>query len=131
MDEQQFEAHLYAKRDEYLGVLEQLFGPRDSRFPLGVVGESRDDNPRTHFPVRRYDPSGCTVDVHVGGSAWRDQDKQRATWQMAHECVHLLDPKPFKPYGNVLEEGLATCSSARRSTTSRGCICTWPAIRTS
>lgn len=48
------------------------------------------------------------MEVHIGRSAWRDRDKQRATWQLAHECVHLLDPKPHKPYGNALEEGLAT-----------------------
>ena len=59
-------------------------------------------NPRIHFPDG-FDRDGCKVDVWV--SKWSDHS--RAGWDLAHECVHLLDPIMEK-YATYLEEGLAT-----------------------
>ncbi len=61
-----------------------------------------DNNPRIHFPDG-FNRDGCKVDVWVG--KWSDHS--RAGWDLAHECVHLLDPIMEK-YATYLEEGLAT-----------------------
>ena len=91
---------------KYLDVLEAIFGPRDPRFIFGKVGQS-DRNPHTHFPKGYYKTGGCVVDILVGKTAWKALSYPQSTWQVAHECVHLLDP--CERFGaNVLEEGLAT-----------------------
>ena len=46
------------------------------------------------------------MDIHVGKIAWENLRYYQSTWQVAHECVHLLDPCELGG-ANVLEEGLA------------------------
>ena len=85
-----------------------MFGHFDSRFTFGSVGrvsqEEQRPQPRIHFPSCY---SGGVVDILITprphDRCWRDQ----ATWQIAHECVHLLDPCE-EGKANYLEEGLAT-----------------------
>jgi hypothetical protein len=88
-----------------LGVLlddiEVLFGTRDERFTiLGI--EFADGGPRL------WHVGGYRVVIQLGISAMGD--RARAEFQLAHECVHLLDPITAGE-GTVLEEGLATCYS--------------------
>ncbi len=77
---------------------EAQFGARDRSFTvLGV--EFRNGVPQVWFP------GNCGhVVVQLGLSAM--QDPNRALFQLAHECVHLLDPAPGAT--NNLEEGVAT-----------------------
>ena len=108
-------------RDDLIKELEDLFGPRDSSFHLGSI-YSKDKG-----PPRIFRPEGTNiVDIHLTEDAFRKNDKNRVNWQLAHECVHLLDPsfppQSFhkwtrilqcmrllgpSPLTNYLEEGIA------------------------
>ena len=48
------------------------------------------DNPRTHFP--HYHTNVFVVTIHVGKCPWEHGCFDQGTGQLAHECVHLLDP---------------------------------------
>ena len=99
---------LEQQRDRYIDILEELFGPRDQRFVLGSIGETpyRADMPQTYFPNGFDLNGGCIVDIHISRLPWRTNARVQGTWQVAHECVHLLDPG--EPRTNYLEKGLAT-----------------------
>ena len=101
-----FVEYLEKKTLDYLEILEQLFGPRDPRFVLGPLIRSN-DNPRTFFHVRYHTEGGCVVSIKLGASCWDNMEYGRGAWQVAHECVHLLDPG-VGGTANVLEEGLAS-----------------------
>lgn len=77
---------------------EAQFGARDKSFSiLGV--EFQDATPKIWFP-------GNCGHVVVQLSLAAMQDPTRALFQLAHECVHLLDPAGGRT--NNLEEGVAT-----------------------
>ena len=88
---------LASRLGQMLSMCEKEFGPRDQSFTiLGV--EFREGVPQVWFP------GNCgQVVVQLGREAM--QEPVRALYQLAHECVHLLDPHPGG--GNVLEEGTA------------------------
>ena len=88
----------------FLRDLEKMFGPRNPNFEFGGIkqGEKGED---PHIRFRR-DASGGVVDIYLTENALEDPDKTWAKWQLAHECLHLIDP--HKNPTNVLEEGLAT-----------------------
>ena len=96
------EAHV----TKYVSILESIFGQRDPRFLFGTVGKS-DGWPRTHFPGGFHFEGGCRVDILITKYPWEHRSPDQGPWQIAHECVHLLDPSE-KGTANVLEEGLAT-----------------------
>ena len=86
----------------HLGMLlvkaEHLFGPRNPAFTiLGV--EFKQGVPQIWFPHNRGH-------VIVQLSVEAMQDPTRALFQLAHECIHLLDPADGGT--NNLEEGIAT-----------------------
>ena len=103
---QHFVQYLEQQVRYYLGILERMFGPRDPRFEFGTIRKSRNNIPRTHFPKNYYEDGGCVVDIHIGDWPWEHCSYDQGTWQVAHECVHLLDPG-VGGTGNCLEEGLA------------------------
>lgn len=73
------------------------FGTALSRL-LGI--EFREGVPQIWFP------GNCNhIAIQLGTDALNDVNK--ALFQLAHECVHLLDPVIFEQ-ASVLEEGLAT-----------------------
>ena len=79
-----------------------MFGPRDPKFEFGRILPGAE--PHIRFQI---DSSRGPVDIHLTERAlvkWRDETLGR--WQLAHECLHLIDP--HKNPTNVLEEGLAT-----------------------
>lgn len=83
--------------------LESRFGKRDQSFTiLGVelMDSKNHPNPQTFFYPT--DPEQKHVAVQLG----RD-DNPWVLWQLAHECVHLLDPCRQGEV-SVLEEGLAS-----------------------
>ena len=104
--QKRFVTHLKNRVEKYLAILEEMFGPPDPRFVFGtILGSSR--NPHTHFPCGYHFNGGCVVNIQVGKYPWEHCCDDQGTWQVAHECVHLLDPGE-KDSANYLEEGLAT-----------------------
>ena len=83
-------------RGKFLEELENLFGPRDKNFDLGEIIFKKEGSPMTYKPDRNNN----IVDIHLTNPNYLE-------WQLAHECVHLLDPY-FSPPTNFLEEGIAT-----------------------
>lgn len=93
----------------YLPKIEALFGDRRSKFTFGKITRSTASNgvPQTDFPCGYDEETGSVVDIQLGHSPYDNQSLNQSAWQIAHECVHLLDPC-CKGQANVLEEGLAT-----------------------
>ncbi len=105
---------LPAYASEFLAEIEQLFGPRNCSFTLtGIDIDKTLENPQIWFPCSGIPPNDAErrsrhVVIHLGSSALNNETL--AKWQLAHECVHLLDPwhKHIDGPTNRLEEGLAT-----------------------
>ena len=100
----------------FLANIEHLLGPRDHAFTL--VGIEIDSTPGA-CPRLWYPDSGIEPNDHEARSRHvvirltsnALTDPARARWQLAHECLHLLDPWNEKVDGrpaNWLEEGLAS-----------------------
>jgi hypothetical protein len=89
---------LASRLGQMLTKVELQFGQRNRSFTvLGI--EFRDGVSQLWFP------GNCGhVVIQLGLAAM--QDPIRAKFQLAHECVHLLDPAPGGT--NNLEEGIAT-----------------------
>lgn len=101
---------LASRLGQMLRDVETLFGPRNPKFTiLGI--EFREGQPMIWFP------GDCGhIVIQLGTSAMMDHD--RALFQLAHECVHLLDPVKE---ANTLEEALRRgirSSTARTSASS-------------
>ena len=96
-------------RKNYIVQLEELFGLRDPNFVFGLIERSTDEDgmPQTYFPLGFRREGGCVVNIQISPWPYDNQCLGQATWQIAHECVHLLDPGCLGG-ANVLEEGLAT-----------------------
>lgn len=92
--------------ERYLSILESIFGQRDSRFVFGTIRES-DMRPRTYFPKGFHFNGRCRVDILITKEPWAHRSPDQGPWQIAHECVHLLDPNKADTV-NILEEGLAS-----------------------
>ena len=99
----------------FLREVEELLGPRDPSYCfLGIDFHGPNLPPRNWFPdtgipPSSNEPSSKQIIVHLTVNTIGDPE--RARWQLAHECVHLIDP--WNPtiegrYTSVLEEGLAT-----------------------
>ena len=99
----------------FLADIEHLFGPRDHSFTL--VGIEIDSTPgacpRLWYPdsgIAPDDPERRSRHVAIRLTSNPLTDSVRARWQLAHECLHLLDPWNKQVDGrpaNWLEEGLA------------------------
>ena len=88
----------------FLVRLEDLFGPRDPRFP-SVYAERWSDPRKSPCPMffEREERAIIYISAYV--------TSRGALWEVAHECVHLLDPWMEEVEGkptSVLEEGFAT-----------------------
>lgn len=104
----------YASR--FLAEIEVLFGPRDPSFSLlGIdIDKTPGNQPRLWYPdtgiaAEDSERRSKHVVIRLSGTAYADP--ARARWQLAHECIHLLDPWNEKVDGgptNILEEGLAS-----------------------
>ena len=107
-EHKEFIALLEHQRDRYIEILEELLGERDQNFLIGSIAESthQEDVPQTYFPLGFRTDGGCVVDIQISSFPWRVRSPSQGTWQVAHECVHIMDPGEAET--NVLEEGLAT-----------------------
>ena len=103
-----FLSSLEERRNNYIEVLEALFGPCDPRFVPGRIKRTTHvtGQPQTDYPFKYQVKGDCVVDIHISPEAYDNQYLNQATWQVAHECVHMLDPCR-KGEANILEEGLA------------------------
>ena len=106
-DQKRFVTHLKNRVEKYLAILEEMFGPSDPRFVFRTILESSRSYPLTYFPFGYHLNGGCVVDIHITKYPWEHYYDNQGTWQVAHECVHLLDPRE-EGSANCLEEGLAT-----------------------
>lgn len=103
------QAQLLAWRDEFLKELESWLDPRDPNYDLGDVVQSPTGHPNIF-----HDFSKKAIDIRLTEYALTGaQGGLLAKWQIAHECVHLIDPN-FSPPTNVLEEGIATWYQNRK-----------------
>ena len=101
---------LRERRDEYLHELESLLGPRNSGYQLGTVRKGDDHKPPTIWKPN----DNNTVDVFLTPFAMTGSYEWRlAQWQLAHECVHLIDPF-FDPPTIFMEEGIASWFQNRK-----------------
>ncbi|MCY4095725.1 MAG: hypothetical protein OXG05_11455 [Gammaproteobacteria bacterium] len=98
---------LRQQAEKYLKDLEELFGPRDPRFVFSSIERSSNRYPHTDYPNEFSLDGDCAVSIHVTSDAYDGRQISQCLWQIAHECVHLLDPCR-KGEANFLEEGLAT-----------------------
>ena len=99
----------------FLTEIEKLFGPRDPKFTyVGLEFDTSHDAkpriwfPHTGYPGRETNEPSRHVNIRLTGNA--QNDANLAIWQLAHECVHLIDPWNIEVEGrqsSVLEEGLA------------------------
>ncbi len=99
----------------FLTEIEKLFGPRDPKFTYVGLEIDTTHNakpqiwfPHTGYPGRETDEPSRHVIIRLTESA--QNDANIAIWQLAHECVHLIDPWNIDTEGrqpNMLEEGLA------------------------
>ena len=104
----------------FLSDIETKFGPRDTSFTiLGIEIVETKGSPHIWFPASRGDHKHVIVRL-----AENTLDCETlARWQLAHECVHLLDPRNNDLSGptSVLEEGIATwyqnCKEGRQFAT--------------
>ena len=91
---------------KYLHQIEEIFGACDRKFHLNEINEGiHGEPPHTHFPKGYHCNGNCPVDIII--TPYAATKPALAKWQIAHECVHLLDPV-IGGYSNFLEEGLAT-----------------------
>ena len=90
---------------KYLGILEGIFGPRDTRFEFKNIMRSLPDYAHVSFRGG-FCPSGCGTDIRITHQAYDQKLTDQTLWQVAHECVHLLDPC-LAGEGTDLEEGIA------------------------
>ena len=105
---------VYASR--FLADIEHLFGPRDHSFTVvGIeIDVTPDACPRLWYAdsgIAPDDPARRSRHVTIRLTSNALTDPARARWQLAHECLHLLDPWNVKVDGrpaNWLEEGLAS-----------------------
>ncbi len=107
MANEQYISHLEKQARKYIKILEEMFGPCDDKFIFRTIGQSTDGDPMTYFPNRFRLEGNCVVDIHISKYTWENCCYDQGTWQVAHECVHLLDPGKGGT-ANKLEEGLAT-----------------------
>ena len=99
----------------FLVDIEHLFGPRDHSFTLVGIDIDRTPGqcPRLWYPdsgIAPDDPEARSRHVVIRLAPNALTDPARARWQLAHECIHLLNPWNERVDGRSaswLEEGLA------------------------
>ena len=106
--EESFFTYLVCLRNSHVEKLEEMFGKRDERFVLGSITRVLDGHnvPSTDFPNDYHMNGNCTVDIRISQHPFDNHCYDQGGWQIAHECVHLLDPV-LRGGTNFLEEGLA------------------------
>ena len=99
----------------FIAEIERQLGPRDPDFTyVGLEFDTTPDAkphiwfPHVGHPDRDRDKTSNHIIIRLTEKA--QSDANLAIWQLAHECVHLIDPWNIEAEGrqaNYLEEGLA------------------------
>ena len=107
-DRSEFKSFLEQQVRAYKRHLEDMFGEFDKGFVFGTIKKTNDkcDRPSTDYPNGFHYNGNCVVDIHITAEPWENCFWDQGAWQVAHECVHLLDPTE-KESTTFLEEGLA------------------------
>ena len=100
----------------FVNEIETLLGPRDPNFNyVGLEFDTTPDaKPHIWFPHVGHpdrDRGKTSNHIIIRLTEKAQSDANLAIWQLAHECVHLIDPWNVETEGrptNYLEEGLAT-----------------------
>lgn len=92
-----------AARD-YLEILVGMFGQRDCHFHFREVRIAPPDRDFPHPSYERINERDFFADILISKRA--SHCLCVAKWEIAHECVHLIDPVDHG-FANFLEEGLA------------------------
>lgn len=99
----------------FIAEIERQLGPRNPAFTY--VGLEFDTTPNakphiwflnTGYPGHETENGSNHIVIRLTASA--QTDANLAIWQLAHECVHLIDPWNIEAQGrptNYLEEGIA------------------------
>ena len=109
-----FEMFLQEQYQRYMSKIQRIFGPRDTRFDLGSISRAPEnkpnaisnDGPYIFFPENQDYMGNCPINIYISRTAWDNAYCDQAAWQVAHECVHLIDPVKSEDV-TFLEEGLA------------------------
>ena len=88
---------------------ERYFGPRNPDWTLGAVRR----NPSGDYPRIHLYPETGYVDIFLS-SRLDEGDLPAILYELAHECVHVLDPNPVQE-GTYLCEGLASWFQVQES----------------
>ena len=88
-------------------ILEKLLGENNKGFSFGTIQKSNDNTPKTYLTGTYLTSGEQIVDIHISDFPWDNCSPDQGPWQVAHECVHLIDPVRYGE-ANMLEEGLAT-----------------------
>lgn len=92
---------LASRCGQILKDIEDKFGKRDKDYTLLGI-EFSVDGPQIWYP------GNCkNIIIQLGTECLTGGNENRAYYQLAHECVHLLSPTGMMK-SNFLEEGLAT-----------------------
>ena len=100
----------------FLNEIETLLGPRNPNYTYVGIEFDTTQNATPHIwfphvghPDRDEGKPSNHIVIRLTDQA--QTDANLAIWQLAHECVHLIDPWNIQAEGrqsNYLEEGLAT-----------------------
>ncbi len=100
----------------FLNEIETLLGPRDPGYTYVGIEFDTTQNAKPHIwfphvghPDRDRDKTSNHIIIRLTETA--QPDANLAIWQLARQCVHLIDPWNIQAEGrqsNYLEEGLAT-----------------------
>lgn len=100
----------------FLNEIETLLGPRDPNYTyVGIEFDATPNaSPRIWFPHVGHpdrDEAKPANHIIIRLTETAQSNANLAIWQLAHECVHLIDPWNIQAEGcpsNYLEEGIAT-----------------------
>ena len=100
----------------FIAEIEKLLGPRDSNFTyVGLeIETTQNATPQIWFPHTghpEYESGKRSKHIIIRLTESAQSNANVATWQLAHQCVHLIDPWQIEVEGrqpNFLEEGIAT-----------------------
>ena len=100
-------------KSDFIPKAERYFGPRNPNWTLGGIRR----NPWGNYPQLHLFPDSGFVDILLS-SRLDEGNLPSVLYELAHECVHLLDPHPVEESTNLCE-GLACWFQVNVSTDMR------------
>ena len=88
-------------QSDFIPKAERYFGPRNPKWTIGAIRR----NPTGDYPRIHLYPKSGYVDIFLSRRL-NEGNLPAVLYELAHECVHVLDPSPVGD-GTYLCEGLA------------------------